>query len=145
MHYEIRKQEDDRYVLAVNLSRFEAQQLSAALRTAVQRPRYGLVVIKRFSGLCNALKKAAEPPLPEGYGPGLRIRRPSGKYPNELDMDHVLNGRPPYPVLSARDMRTVYPLLETKGLSASEIAERLHVAARTVNRYRKKLREGERV
>lgn len=63
--------------------------------------------------------------------------RPSSRYRSDSDMQHVLHGGPPYPVLSERDMATVYPLLEAYGWPNREIAGRLHITTRTVNRWRR--------
>lgn len=65
-----------------------------------------------------------------------RGRRPSEG--SEIDVNHVLYGHEPYPMLSDGDMRTVYPVLESRRMSARQIAERLHVHRRTVSRWRKR-------
>jgi hypothetical protein len=69
-------------------------------------------------------------------------RPPDCDHPDEFDIDQVVNGSPPYPVLSESDLHTAWLLLEEKGKSARQIAERLHVAVRTVTRWRKRKREG---
>lgn len=65
------------------------------------------------------------------------VERPPNGYRSEFDIDHVLNGPNPYPVLSLDDMDEVYPLLEKRGLSAPQIAERLYVQPRTIVRWRR--------
>ena len=60
---------------------------------------------------------------------------------SDADMNHVLHGHAPYPLLSVRDMRTVYLLLEARGMGARHIAERLHVHHRSVVRWRGDIRK----
>lgn len=69
-------------------------------------------------------------PRPEDDGP-----------PDEFDIDHVVNGSPPYPALKESDLHRAWRLLEEKGKSAKRIAERLQVATRTVTRWRARARK----
>ncbi len=72
-----------------------------------------------------------------GAGP----KRPNNGYSSYPDKDHVLYGEAPYPVLSWPDLREVYPVLEARGMSARNIAQRLHLSNRTIVRYRAKARK----
>lgn len=72
--------------------------------------------------------------------PPTRIKRPPDSESNEIDMDHVVHGSPPYPVLCQKDAYAVFARLERKGMPTAEIAGRLFVHYRTVYRWRKQYR-----
>jgi FixJ family two-component response regulator len=60
---------------------------------------------------------------------------------DEMAVDRVVRGSYPYPVLSESDLPVAWRRLEADGKSARQIAVRLHVATRTVTRWRKRERE----
>jgi transposase-like protein len=70
------------------------------------------------------------------------VKRPPDNYESVIDRESVINGSWPYPVLSQPDCMMVWLELEERGLSARQIADRLHVSSRTVVRWRKRKREG---
>jgi hypothetical protein len=59
----------------------------------------------------------------------------------EHDREWVVNGEPPYPVLSYADCLRVLPRLRGKGLSTYLIARRLYVTEQTVYRMQRKLKK----
>lgn len=74
-----------------------------------------------------------------------RVKRPPLGTSVPLDVDWVVNGSPPYPVLSVNDMRTAYRRLKNvrrhgQPLSTVTIARRLHVAPETVWRWERAAR-----
>ena len=131
----------DAIVVTIRLRRWEAGHLASIVAEAAAKPGVTPYQGHRWRALAKALNQACKP-QPK-YNRRYRVIRPSGTYPNHLDMDHVVNGSPPYPVLSVPDLQTVWPQLEAKGLSALHIAKRLHVAQRTVNRWRRLAAKGE--
>lgn len=68
------------------------------------------------------------------------VRRP--KDDDEVAVDLVVNGYPPYPVLSRADARRALIRLKKKDLSVPQMAERLHASPRTINYWLRDLREG---
>lgn len=69
-----------------------------------------------------------------------RVKRPPPGVSVPVDVDWVVHGQAPFPVLSATDMRDAYQRLrhlKVRGnpLSVTAIARRLHVSSRTVWRW----------
>jgi DNA-directed RNA polymerase specialized sigma24 family protein len=69
------------------------------------------------------------------------MQRP--KEDDPVAVKRVLKNDHPLPVLSHTDARKVFMLLDAEGKSAREIAERLHVGARTIVHWRRQRRNGE--
>lgn len=65
-----------------------------------------------------------------------RVQRPKGQRIDDLAIQRVVRGDRPYPVLSRAEARIACLRLTDRGVSAAEIAERTHIAARTVQRWR---------
>lgn len=131
--------EDDGETVHLRLSRQEANALAELIRKAAQ-DHFSRRGRDRLRGIAKRIITATRPkPIRKGSNPNYKVDRPPNWYPSEIDRHHVLSGSDPYPVLCQRDLGKVYPLLEKKGLSAPEIAERLHLDERTIYRWRKKL------
>lgn len=118
-------------------NRYGVWRLSCILAAAATRQGYTVKEAATWRRAGAELKKYVE--VYRDY-PGAsvrgRVRRPPPGPPNEFDMEQVLRGEMPFPVLSVKDVHTVYPLLEAKGLGARDIAERLWISYRTVVRWR---------
>ncbi|MEV7389577.1 helix-turn-helix domain-containing protein [Streptomyces sp. NPDC091215] len=68
------------------------------------------------------------------YAP--RARRPRSQQIDDLAIQRVVRGESPLPVLSRTEARIACLRLTDRGVSASEIARRTHIAQRTVQRWR---------
>jgi hypothetical protein len=83
-----------------------------------------------------ARQKSTRPPAtrPHRYTP--RVQRPTGRAIDERAVQRVVSGDHPLPVLSRAEARTACWHLTQLGCPASEIAERVRIAKRTVHRWR---------
>jgi hypothetical protein len=140
----------------ITLPRWEALSVAKAIYAAAEDVGISHMESSRIRSIAEQIVRGTRPngepylryeAKPERYP--YKVDRPPASFRNEFDIDHVLHGSPPYPVLSHRDMREVYPLLEAmtvrgEKLTAAQIADRLHVDERTICRWRKRAREGER-
>jgi hypothetical protein len=83
-----------------------------------------------------ARQKSTRPtaPRPHRYTP--RVQRPNSRAIDERAVQRVVAGDHPFPVLSRVEARTACWHLTQLGCSASEIAERVRIAKRTVHRWR---------
>jgi hypothetical protein len=79
-------------------------------------------------------------PRPIRYTP--RVQRPRHPGIDESAVQCVIIGAHPLPVLSRDEARLACWHLTGRGHSAAEIAERLQVAKRTINRWRAEDRQG---
>lgn len=127
---------DDDEEVTVRMPRWEALALAQIVIAAVGEHSTHKLERQRLNGLAQMIARTTRPKAPPPPPRIHRTIRPSSVYRSEFDIDHVLNGSPPFPVLSMKDMDEVYPLLEKRGLSANEIAARLYVSPRTVVRWR---------
>lgn len=143
MKHTVRLVEDDdpefEVEITVRATRREARQLARILRVSSEEDRLSeeeRLMWRYFEKIIRRV--VTSPKLWDRQD----VVRPADEYgPSELDMDHVVRGNPPYPVLSAADTKTVWPLLEAKDLSLAEVAQRLYVDPRTVSRWRKREKE----
>lgn len=71
---------------------------------------------------------------PHRYTP--RVQRPNGRAIDSRAVERVVTGDHPLPVLSRVEARTACWHLTQLGCPASEIAERVRIAKRTVHRWR---------
>ncbi len=131
-------------------SRWEAWRMAVIMTAAADWQSATRKEGSRWRRAGSEIKKYlqdTEPVYPrknkQGISAYLRPARPPSAYSSDSDMSHVLYGRAPFPLLSVRDMRTVYPLLEARKMSARHIAERLYVHHRTVVRWRGETRQRE--
>jgi hypothetical protein len=126
---------DDEEV-TVRMPRWEALALAQIVLAAVGQHSTHRLERQRLNGLAHMIARTTRPKAPLPPKKVQRTMRPSSVYRSEFDIDHVLNGSPPFPVLSLKDMDEVYPLLEKREHSAAEIGARLYVTPRTVVRWR---------
>lgn len=132
----------EKVLLSLYLERHEALALALLLARAVQDQDIQGRQAERWRGVARRLRAAAADAVP--YKNAGRVRRPPASYSSTEDMNHVLYGSAPFPVLSVPDLRAVYPALEARKLSARQIAQRLQVHQRTVQDWRAARRaEGE--
>lgn len=133
--------EFDGETVRIEMPRWEALEIAQILRAGAAEHASSRKASARVRGIAAKIVKVTRPKREKLSLPGRKARysveRPPSAYVSEVDMDHVLHGSAPYPVLSERDMRTVYPQLEAKELSAPEIGARLYVHERTIYRWRK--------
>lgn len=141
--YEVDMDDDD--MVTIRMNRWVAVAMAETLRSVLPRHVSDNETGRRMRGVARAIVGATRPKRERSYDRyyyyRFRVPRPPSSTSSEVDMDHVLYGGAPYPVLSVPDMKEVYPLLEERRLSAARIAERLHVAPRTVVRWRLATRE----
>lgn len=71
---------------------------------------------------------------PVRYTP--RVQRPKNREIDELAIRRVVRGERPLPVLSRTEARLACLQLTQRGHSAAEVAERIRVVKRTVERWR---------
>lgn len=117
----------------------EARRLARILQVAVEDGCLDTVEKRQWSRIYRAIRKQVTS-TPLQYG-RRRDRPPVSSVSADLDIDLVVNGSPPYPPLSVDDMKIAWEMLERKGLSSRQIAERLYVCQRTVIRWRKRKRK----
>ncbi len=129
----------DIVVVTLRLQRAEAVRLATILLAVGGRASTSRKEARRWRGIARKLRSTCEKLADDR----LFRYRPSSRYENPIDMEHVVTGTAPYPVLSVRDNKTAWLQLEERGMSARNIAERLRVHSRTVVRWRKTKREGE--
>lgn len=122
--------------VTVRMPRWEALALAQILLATIGEHSTHKLERQRLGGLAQKIARETRPKAPPPPPKRYRVARPSSASRNEFDIDHVLNGPEPYPPLSMKDMDEVYPLLEKRGYTASEIAARLYVSSRTVVRWR---------
>jgi len=137
---EVEVQEDGDIIVTLRLRRWEALRLCTILMAVQDRSSTSALEGAKWRGIASKLKTVATKSDARFMYRG-KHRRPPSAYPNEIDMEMVLNGQMPYPVLSVKDMMTVWPRLEAKNLSAREIGDRLMVHPRTVVRWRREKKE----
>ena len=128
--------DDGDVLVTLRLRRWEAMRLCTILMAAADRQSTSEREGSKWRGIAGKLKTLATSEDARFTYSG-RHRRPPSTYENEIDMDLVLNGHAPYPVLSVRDMNTVWLQLEKRNMSARDVADRLHVHPRTVVRWRR--------
>lgn len=124
--------DEDRVTIVMD--RWEALSMARILLDALGEYSPQRTERSRLRGVARRIIISTRPEKLPKFGH--RVERPPSGYRSEFDIDHVLNGPKPYPVLSLEDMDEVYPQLERRGLSATEIGARLYVAPRTVVRWR---------
>lgn len=131
------KEEDKHFYVTFRLSnRWEVWRLSVIMTAAADWQSCTRKEGARWRRAGKELKAWAQREGNTVEGVTGLPRRPPSEYTSEVDMDHVLYGHAPYPLLSVKDMHMVYPLLEARRMSARHIAERLRVHHRSVVRWR---------
>lgn len=133
---QVHEKDGYQYVTLKLSNRWEVWRLCVILRSAADWNSCTRKEGGRWRRASRDLKKYIEAVRDDTSTYAGRAVRPPGAYPNEMDMDRVLNGPSPYPLLSNRDMRTVFLELDARGMSARRIAERLRIHHRTVVRWR---------
>lgn len=127
-------------VTLILADRNEAWRLSTILAEAAESPACTERESYRWTAAAYDLRQLLE--LLKGKKQVYRkkVERPTGS--NPTDMDWVVNGPPPFPVLSYPDnMRALRRLdAQVPRLPTHLIARRLYVDERTVYRMRRKLR-----
>lgn len=132
---------EDGDTVVITLRRWEATALARVLLNAIEQFPLQSRERSRLRGVARTIIARTRPKKQPKYRQN-KVERPPNGYRSEFDIDHVLNGSAPYPVLSFEDMHEVYPLLEQRGLTAKEIAARVYVSSRTVVRWRRETRKG---
>lgn len=127
-----------------------AQRFAALLRTAAELEadrgqarsyRGAARRIERAPGIRRPAARTQRPaparpapPRPHRYTP--RVQRPTSRVIDSRAVERVVTGDHPLPVLSRVEARTACWFLTQLGCPASEIAERVRIAKRTVHRWR---------
>ena len=139
------KRVDGRLHVTFDLSDAQARRLAHILAEAADLPGCNNKEALRWRRMSRALKSLLNTMQRRAlYQP--RVKRPPDSCSNAEDRDQVVNGYPPYPVLSNADVLRVLPLLDKKRLEDRLVADRLHVNVRSVYRLRRKMRtEGDKV
>lgn len=131
--------DEDTVEITFRFARLDARVLSAILSAAADKGKIkgGTYKWSQVSRRINSV--VTWPVLRYGH-----FERPSDEYgSSEVDIDHVVNGSPPYPLLCPPDLKEAWRQLEAKMKSVAEISRRLQVSDRTISRWRKQEREGE--
>jgi DNA-binding NarL/FixJ family response regulator len=121
--------------------RREAWRLAAILAEAVDSPVNTEREAHRWLRAACDLRQLIEVgrQVPQKYRE--KVKRPPNSESNEQDREWVVNGDPPYPVLTYADALRVLPKLRAKGLTTYLIARRLYVTEQTVYRMQRKLKK----